>query len=56
MQYNQVVKMLKKKKIQGYFWYVDNIRFVFYSFTNVRPFCTKFNDMAPRTKCTLEKK
>jgi hypothetical protein len=47
--------MLKKRKIQGYFWYVDNIRLVFDSFTNVRAFCTKFNGMAPRTKCTVEK-
>ena len=47
--------MLKERKIQGYFWYVDNIHFVFDSFTSIHAFCTKFNDMAPRTKRTMKK-
>jgi len=47
--------MLKERMIQGYFSYVDHIRFIFDSFISICYFCIKLNDMAPRTKCTMKK-
>jgi len=56
MENTTIHELLKKHRIEGYFWYVDDILVIYNDDnTNIYNVLEDFNNLAPKLKFALEK-